>query len=127
MSSRRHGEGAMTGRESTWRILSVLGGIVGYGCLAAFMSLVGLQVYWWFKEGEWTHISLGDAIRAVLDRMHIADDAGGRLARAFALARRAGELARIAQGDRGAAGVAGAVLDRHSGELPVRLWRRSLA
>lgn len=80
MSSRRRGDGAMTGRESSWRIVSVLGGVVGYGGLAAFSSLVGLQGYWWFKEGEWTHVSLGDGIRAVLDRMHISDDATGRLA-----------------------------------------------
>jgi hypothetical protein len=80
MSSRGGGDGAMTGRESSWRILSVLGGVVGYGCLAASLSLVGLQIYGWFKEGEWTHISLGDGIRAVLERMHIPDDATGRLA-----------------------------------------------
>jgi hypothetical protein len=80
MSSRGGGDGAMTGRESSWRILSVLGGLVGYGCLAASLSLVGLQIYGWFKEGEWTHISLGDGIRAVLERMHVPDDATGRLA-----------------------------------------------
>ncbi len=80
MSSRGGGDGAMTGRESSWRILSVLGGVVGYGCLAASLSLVGLQIYGWFKEGEWTHISLGDGIRAVLERMHVPDDATGRLA-----------------------------------------------
>ena len=29
MSSRGGGDGAMTGRESSWRILSVLGGVMG--------------------------------------------------------------------------------------------------
>jgi hypothetical protein len=71
----------MTGREGSWCVVSVLGGIVGYGCLAASLSLVGWQIYRWFKEAEWTHVSLGDGIRAVLDRMHIMDDAAGRLAR----------------------------------------------
>jgi hypothetical protein len=73
----------MTGREGTWRTLSTLGGIVAYGCLAAFLCLVGTQIYWWFKEGEWTHVSLGDGIRAVLDRMHVADGAAGPLARLY--------------------------------------------
>jgi hypothetical protein len=72
---------AMTARESTWRIVSVLGAVVGYGCLAAFLGLVGLQVYRWFKEGEWTHISLADGIRAMLGHLHIPDDATSRLAR----------------------------------------------
>ena len=71
----------MTGREGSWRVVSFLGGIVGYGCLAASLSVVGWQIYRWFKEAEWTHVSLGGGIRAVLDRMHIADDAAGRLAR----------------------------------------------
>ena len=72
---------AMTARESTWRIVSVLGAVVGYGCLAAFLALVGTQVYRWFKEGEWTHISLADGIRAMLGHLHIPDDATSRLAR----------------------------------------------
>jgi hypothetical protein len=71
----------MTGRESTWRALTVLGGVMGYGCLAAFVSLVGAQTYWWFKEGEWTHISLGDGIRAVLNHLSSPDDSTSRLAR----------------------------------------------
>jgi hypothetical protein len=77
----RLGDGAVTARESTWRIVSVLGAVVGYGCLAGFLGLVGMQVYRWFKDGEWTHISIADGIRAGLERMHIPDDATGRLAR----------------------------------------------
>jgi hypothetical protein len=71
----------MNGRHTTWRIVTVLGGVMGYGCLAAFLSLVGLQVRGWFKEGDWPHISIGDAIRALLGRMQIPDDATGPLAR----------------------------------------------
>ena len=73
----------MTGKEGAWRTAGVVGGVIGYGCLAAFLGLLGMQAYWWFKEGEWKHVSLGDGIRAVLDRMHIADDAPGRLARLY--------------------------------------------
>ena len=80
MSSRRGGEGAMTGRESSWRILSVLGGVVGYGCLAASLSLVGLQSMGGSRRENGRTSVCGDAIRAVLDRMHIPDDATGRLA-----------------------------------------------
>jgi hypothetical protein len=80
MSSRR-GDGAVTARESTWRIVSVLGAVVGYGCLAAFLALVGMQAYRWFKEGEWTHISLADGIRTVLGHLQLPDDPTSRLAR----------------------------------------------
>jgi hypothetical protein len=67
----------MTARESSWRVVSTLGAIVGYGFLAAFLALVGLQTYRWFKEGEWTHLSLADGIRTVLRYMHVPDDAPG--------------------------------------------------
>jgi hypothetical protein len=73
--------GAVTAREGMWRIVTVLGAVVGYGCLATFLGLVGMQVYRWFKEGEWTHISLADGIRAVLGHLRIPDDATSRLAR----------------------------------------------
>ena len=69
MPGSRRGDRAMTRRESAWRAASLLGGFVGYGCLAAFLSLVGMQAYGWFKEGEWTHVSIADGIRELLDRM----------------------------------------------------------
>jgi hypothetical protein len=71
----------MTGRERTWRVVSVAGAVVGYGCLAAFLCLIGVQIYRWFREGEWPHVSLADGIRAVLGHLHFADDASSRLAR----------------------------------------------
>ena len=70
----------MTLREAHLRIASVLGGTVGYGCLAAFVSLVGFQVYRWFKDGEWTHIGVNDAMRAALARLGGAQEPTGRLA-----------------------------------------------
>jgi hypothetical protein len=79
--SRGLGDRAVTARANTWRIVSVLGGVVGYGCFAAFLALVGMQSYRWFKEGEWTHISLADGIHSVLDHLHIQDDGGSRLGR----------------------------------------------
>jgi hypothetical protein len=67
----------MTYRENAWRVASTLGGVVGYGCLAAFLALVGLQTYRWAKEGEWMHLSLADGMRAALRHLHVAADAPG--------------------------------------------------
>jgi hypothetical protein len=74
-------DGAMTARGSAWRAVSALGAVVGYGCLAAFLALVGLQAYRWIEEGEWTHVSIADGIRAVLGHLHIPDDPTSWLAR----------------------------------------------
>jgi hypothetical protein len=71
----------MTVREVGLRIEGVLGAIIGYGCLAAFLSLIGLQVYRWFREGEWTHIGMIDGLRAIIAHLNIAEGATGRLAR----------------------------------------------
>jgi hypothetical protein len=70
----------MTVREVGLRIGTVVGAIIGYGCLAAFLSLIGLQVYRWFREGEWTHIGVSDGMRVALAHGHVAEGAAGRLA-----------------------------------------------
>ncbi len=71
----------MNGRQTTWRVLSAVGAVIGYGCLAAFLGLIGAQVYRWFQEGEWTHVSVADGLRRVLDHLHLSADGSGRLER----------------------------------------------
>jgi hypothetical protein len=61
-------------------LLRTVGGLVAYGCLAAFLALVGTQVFRWFREGEWTHIGITDALRAVLVGCCVSDSSRGVLA-----------------------------------------------
>lgn len=56
----------MKARELAWRTGSVLGAIVAYVYLIAFLGLVGFQLYRWFQDGEWTHIGVNDGMRAAL-------------------------------------------------------------
>jgi hypothetical protein len=70
----------MTVREAGLKFASAAGALVGYGCLAAFLYLVGLQSYRWFREGEWTHIGLSDGLRIGLQRCCVKDGDTGRLA-----------------------------------------------
>ena len=42
------------------------GAIVAYGCLAAFLVLISMQIYRWLRDGEWTHIGITDMLRAML-------------------------------------------------------------
>lgn len=58
------------------------GGIVAYGCFSAFLVLVSVQVYRWLRDGEWTHIGITDALRAVLVNC-CANDAGTGLTATF--------------------------------------------
>jgi hypothetical protein len=60
-------------------IMSGIGAIVGYGCLAAFLCLLGVQVYRWFREGQWTHIGTGDGIRIGLLHCCVKEGSTGRL------------------------------------------------
>jgi len=53
---------------------------VGYGCLAAFLYLISLQIYRWFREGEWTHIGVSDGMRVALAHCCVKDGDTGRLA-----------------------------------------------
>ena len=56
------------------------GAVVGYGGLAAFLYLISLQLYRWFREGEWTHIGMSDGLHVLLARCCVKDADTGRLA-----------------------------------------------
>jgi len=66
--------------DGVLRVARALGAIVGYGSLAAFLSLVSLQIYRWFREGEWMHVGVIDGLRAGLSRCCVHDGDTGRLA-----------------------------------------------
>ena len=67
-------------RKLLLRICAGSGAVVGYGCLAAFLFLVGMQSYRWFRDGEWTHIGVTEGVRAGLARCCVNDGDTGRLA-----------------------------------------------
>jgi hypothetical protein len=70
----------MKARDLGLRLLSIAGGVIGYGCLIAFLYVVGLQTYRWFRQGEWTHIGMNDGLRIGLAHCCVKDGATGRLA-----------------------------------------------
>lgn len=70
----------MNGRSTALRFLSVLGASVGYGSLAAFLSLLGWQTYRWFRDGEWTHVGLADGLQTGLLGCCVKAADSGRLA-----------------------------------------------
>ena len=64
-------------RDTAFSLLGAIGAVIGYGGLLGFLYLVGGQVYRWFREGEWTHIGLGDGLRMGLLRCCV--NGGGRV------------------------------------------------
>jgi hypothetical protein len=62
------------------RITGAFGAVLGYGCLAAFLYLISLQIYRWFREGDWTHFGVADGMRVWLTRCCVNDGDTGRLA-----------------------------------------------
>jgi hypothetical protein len=62
------------------RIVGIGGAILAYSCLAAFLYLVGVQIYRWFRQGEWTHFGVSEGLRAGLTRCCLKDSDSGRLA-----------------------------------------------
>ena len=70
----------MNARDSAWKLLGAVGALIGYGCLIAFLGLVGLQSYRWFRDGEWTHIGMIDGLRSGLIKCCVKDEDSGRLA-----------------------------------------------
>jgi hypothetical protein len=62
------------------RITGAFGAVLGYGCLAAFLYLISLQLYRWFREGDWTHFGVADGMSLWLTRCCVKDGDTGRLA-----------------------------------------------
>lgn len=67
-------------RDRVLRIVGIGGAILAYSCLAAFLYLVGVQIYRWFRQGEWTHFGVSEGLRAGLTRCCLKDSDSGRLA-----------------------------------------------
>jgi hypothetical protein len=70
----------MSVRTTVLRVIGGVGAIVGYGCLAAFLYLISMQLYRWFRQGEWTHIGMGDGIRIGLLHCCVRNDGIGHIA-----------------------------------------------
>jgi len=71
---------AVNARDVILRCICAVGAVIGYGCLIAFLYLVGLQSYLWFRDGEWTHIGMSDGLRVGLVHCCVKDGDTGRLA-----------------------------------------------
>jgi hypothetical protein len=61
------------------RVVRAVGAVLAYGCLAAFLYLIGAQIYHWFREGEWTHFGVIDGLRVALATCCVKDGDTGRL------------------------------------------------
>ena len=71
---------AQNGGVVLLRITGAFGAVLGYGCLAAFLYLISLQIYRWFREGDWTHFGVAEGMRVWLTRCCVNDGDTGRLA-----------------------------------------------
>jgi hypothetical protein len=67
-------------RDIPLEIAAGAGAALGYGCLAAFLWLISVQIYRWFRDGEWTHFGVSEGLRAGLSRCCVRDGDMGRLA-----------------------------------------------
>jgi hypothetical protein len=69
----------MTLRSAALRSFAAIGALVGYGCLAAFLYLISVQIYRWFRDAEWTHVGINDGLRIGLQHCCVKDGDSGRL------------------------------------------------
>ena len=70
----------LSGRDISLRAARILGAIVGYGSLAAFLYLISLQVYGWFRDAEWTHFGVVEGMSVGLSICCVKDGDTGHLA-----------------------------------------------
>lgn len=70
---------AARGGSGLIKVLCALGATVGYGALAVFLYVITLQIYRWFRDGEWTHVGITEALRQAASRCCVKDGDSGRL------------------------------------------------
>ena len=63
----------MTVGDAALKVMAAIGAVIGYGCLIAFLCLIGLQSYRWFREGDWTHFGVADGMSVWLTRCCVKD------------------------------------------------------
>jgi hypothetical protein len=73
-------DAAPSNRDRLLAIVGYAGAVFGYACLAAFLYLVGTQIYRWFRQGEWTHFGLSEGLRVALTHCCLKDPDNGRVA-----------------------------------------------
>ena len=69
----------MTARSAFLRTVAGIGALIGYGGLLAFLYLISVQIYRWFRDGEWTHIGIGDGMRIGLQHCCVRDGDTSRI------------------------------------------------
>ena len=57
--------------------------VAAFGALVWFLGLIGLQVYDWFRDGEWTHIGLRDGLLSLVSSCCVSDETGPGAMAAF--------------------------------------------
>jgi hypothetical protein len=70
----------LSGLDIFLRSARAVGALVGYGCLAAFLCLISVQIYHWFRDGEWAHFGVSEGMRLGLSRCCVKDGDTGQLA-----------------------------------------------
>lgn len=69
----------MTARTAWFRTAGGIGAVIGYGSLAAFLYLISMQIYRWFRDGEWTHVGINDGMRISLQHCCVTEGDTGRV------------------------------------------------
>jgi hypothetical protein len=70
----------LSARDLFLRVARAFGALVGYGCLAAFLCLISVQIYRWFRDGEWMHFGVSEGMRVGLSHCCVKDGDTGQLA-----------------------------------------------
>lgn len=70
----------VSGRDVALQAARAVGAVVGFGCLAAFLCLISMQIYLWLRDGAWAHFGVSQGLRVGLSICCVKDDDAGRLA-----------------------------------------------
>ena len=57
--------------------------VVAFGAFVWFLCLIAMQIWHWFRDGQWTHIGLRDGLLSLVSSCCVSDEAGSGIAPAL--------------------------------------------
>jgi hypothetical protein len=59
--------------------LRAISAVMTFAAFTCFLGLIGMQIYRWFRDGEWARISISDGLLSLVSSCCVREDGAGAM------------------------------------------------